>query len=1028
MKRLKNLTKLVISEKAALVYLLCFAFAIAIATFIENDFGTDAAQKWVYKANWFTILLLLFGLSIASSISRYKLWQRKRYSVLLFHLSILIILFGAFITRLTGFEGVVSIREGQRSNQYLSSETYLNLNISGKNDELYNHHLPVLFSSLGKNHFSHNYSINGEQFKLELLAFIPNAKQSFTPNAGLKKTLKIVFPSSSGRQEVYLSEGERKTFFGIPFNFSNQKVPNHINIFKFNDSLQLQVDAAYSWMEMATQTQNEVSIPDTVTALHLRSLYNIGKAQFVFAQILTGSNNGYKSSGLKVSENSQNALKLRLSNGFVKQDFFVLGNKGQLGQAEVVTLGNYRFEITYGSILKELPFALFLRNFELKRYPGTSSPASFSSYVTLLDNAHDVQFPFHIYMNHVLDYDGYRFFQSSYDQDEKGTYLSMNHDFWGSTISYLGYFLLTIGLIWTLFSKNTRFSVLRKSLGLIVFLFVGLNGNAQTILQAKGDIVAEHHAELFSQILVQDFNGRFKPMHTLSREIMRKVYGGESYETANADQVILGMFCAKESWFSVPLIKVGNNQEIRNLLGMKNDQKHLSYRDFFDSKGNYKLQEVVSQSAAKGDKDKGTFEKDLLKLDERVSIVNMVMSGTIFKIIPLPNDKNHTWVSQHAHEVEGHVAAQEWFSRYTHALHVGLHQNNYFEANQLLADLDEFQRQTDPELLPTQSQRKCEIWLNKSLVFERLTIAYLIVGLSFLLLLFWGIFKDHNLQPRLFKIILAAAIISFIIHCAGLLLRWYISERAPWSNGYESMIYIAWAIILAAMIFARKSAGALSAAFILSAIMLGVAQLSYFNPEITPLEPVLNSYWLTIHVSMEAGSYGFLLLGGMLGLINLILISLSSPKRLASLQKTVRELTILSEMTITGGLVMLSIGTYLGGVWANESWGRYWGWDAKETWALVSILVYAIILHIRFIPKLQTFLVFNVASIFGFASILMTYFGVNYYLSGLHSYAAGDPIPIPIWVYISVICVTGLSIFASIQFKRFWTENRGLKI
>jgi len=1028
MRRLGIIFLKLVSEKAALVYLLVFAIAIAVATFIENDFGTDAAQKWIYKADWFTVLLLFFGASIASMAWRYQLWQRKRYAVLLFHISMLLILFGALVTRIFGFEGVVAIREGQATQQYLTSETFLDLKIYGQNQEEYGHQLPVLLSSLGSNHFSHTYTIDDKQIKLELLDFIPNAKESFISNASAKKTLKIVFPSSGGRQEVYLSEGERKTFFGIPFNFTNQNLSDHINIYRQQDSFLLQVAAPYSWMEMATQSQNEVTTPDSLAPLHLKALYTIGKAQFVFAQILTGKNAGYSSNGSKITEKSQNALKLRLSSGSLTQDFYVLGNKGQLGQKQEVSLGNYRFEIAYGSVLRDLPFSLYLRNFELKRYPGTSSPASFSSHVTLIDESQKLQLPYHIYMNHVLDHRGFRFFQSSYDPDEKGTYLSVNHDFWGSFISYLGYILLTIGLIWTLISKNTRFSALRKALGLLVFFTISSNAQTQTLLQAKRELVSQTHANLFSQILVQDFNGRFKPMHTLDREIMRKVYGHEVFESASADQVVLSIFGAKESWFHVPLIKLGVQPALRKILHVNNDQTHLAYQDFFNARGVYILQTAVNESSAKADKDKNTYDKELLKLDERVSILNMVMSGTIFKIIPLPNDPNHTWVSQHAHEVDGHVAAQEWFNLYTQALHHGMHHNDYSDANQLLAELDGHQRESATEFLPSQAQRNWEIRLNNSRVFERLTYVYLFLGLAYLFLLLWGLLRDQPLQKKLFKSLLWLSIAAFILHCGGLLLRWFISERAPWSNGYESMIYIAWAIILAAMIFARKSIGALSAGFILSAIMLVVAQMSYFNPEITPLEPVLNSYWLTIHVSMEAGSYGFLLLGGMIGLINLILISLSSTKRISALYKNVKELTILSEMTITGGLVMLSIGTYLGGVWANESWGRYWGWDAKETWALVSILVYALILHLRFLPKLNTFLVFNIASIFGFASILMTYFGVNYYLSGLHSYAAGDPIPIPSWVYVAVTLVSLLSILASVQFKRHWTKHRGLKI
>ena len=204
----------------------------------------------------------------------------------------------------------------------------------------------------------------------------------------------------------------------------------------------------------------------------------------------------------------------------------------------------------------------------------------------------------------------------------------------------------------------------------------------------------------------------------------------------------------------------------------------------------------------------------------------------------------------------------------------------------------------------------------------------------------------------------------------------------------------------------------------LAATILLVASMSWLDPEITPLVPVLKSYWLTIHVSLEAGSYGFLLLGAVIGMLNLVLMIFINEKNKDNTIRAIKELTIISEITLLAGLAMISIGTYLGGVWANESWGRYWGWDAKETWALVTILVYAFILHMRFIPKLQSIYAFNFASLFGFATVIMTYFGVNYYLSGLHSYAAGDPVPIPPMVYYTVICLALLSGFAYRSYKK----------
>jgi cytochrome c-type biogenesis protein CcsB len=340
-------------------------------------------------------------------------------------------------------------------------------------------------------------------------------------------------------------------------------------------------------------------------------------------------------------------------------------------------------------------------------------------------------------------------------------------------------------------------------------------------------------------------------------------------------------------------------------------------------------------------------------------------------------------------------------------------------ANSLVADLSDFQKKVSQDIMLTDRQMSVEILLNNSRIFNRLAFIYILFGIGFLALMFLQIFAPKVQTNKLFKIFKILLFLFFAFHTLALLARWYVSGHAPWSNGYESMIYIAWTTTLAGIIFTRKTLGGLAATNILAGVLLLIALLSYMNPEITPLVPVLNSYWLTIHVSMEAGSYGFLMLGAVIGIINLLIIALINSSNKERSMKIVKELSLVSEMTLIGGLFMLSVGTFLGGVWANESWGRYWGWDAKETWALVSILVYAIILHVRLIPKLNGLVLFNFLTIFGLASVIMTYYGVNYYLSGLHSYATGDPLPIPSWVYISISLLIILAVFAFYKKNKF---------
>jgi len=314
---------------------------------------------------------------------------------------------------------------------------------------------------------------------------------------------------------------------------------------------------------------------------------------------------------------------------------------------------------------------------------------------------------------------------------------------------------------------------------------------------------------------------------------------------------------------------------------------------------------------------------------------------------------------------------------------------------------------------------KAEIFYTKSAIFRHLFEFYFIIGLFYLAYLILII-----LFPKLnFRIIdfstRGLIYIAFAAHTFGLALRWYISGHAPWSNGYESMIYISWVTVLAGVIFANRNKISLAATTILGGVVLLIAHLSWIDPEITNLVPVLNSYWLTIHVAVIIASYGFLGLGAKLGFVNLLLMIVKSGKNQERINKNILQLTYINEKSLIIGLYLLTIGTFLGGVWANESWGRYWGWDPKETWALITVVIYAIVVHVRLIPALKGIFIFNFLSLISFAAVIMTYFGVNFYLSGLHSYASGDPVPVPDSVYYVVITVIVLANFAYFRDKKF---------
>ena len=760
--------------------------------------------------------------------------------------------------------------------------------------------------------------------------------------------------------------------------------------------------------------------------MRLRSLYSNGTSGFVFGDFNPQARVEITSSSPKMLSSSMGGVLMTISSGSDRQTQYVYGQQGVEGRPRGFMVNGMQVAASYGAKRRQLPFSLQLHDFIMERYPGTNSASSYASEVTLLDPRTKLKRDQRIYMNHILDHDGYRFFQSSFDQDELGTYLSVNYDAPGTWLSYIGYFLLTLGMILTLFSPKSRFRKLgehirqiRQSRVMAVWLFLMLGGLANG-LYAVNQPPADHARE-FGKVLVQDQNGRFKPINTLSSELLRKLSRKETYQGASADQVILSMAVNPPLWYAEPVIKVGNQTEIVSLLGVAGPM--ASYNDFFNQDGSYKLKEEIRAAFNREPRDRGVWEKELIKIDERVNIMNMVFSGRFFRVFPIPDDENHTWQSpaDMMHQHQGHTG-EDFISRfypaYIQTVREAKAQQDWDLANRLLEELGRYQAQFSAEVLPSDTQIKAELLLNRLNIFSRLASVYGILALVFLILLFTSVFS-HQLNLtwpiRVATIVLA---LGFLMHTIGLGLRWYVSERAPWSNGYESMIYIGWTTVLAGLIFSRKSTGGLTATTALAATILMVAGLSWLDPEITPLVPVLKSYWLTIHVSLEAGSYGFLMLGAIIGVLNLIFMITLTEGNKGKVYRMIREMSYISEMTLIGGLFMISIGTYLGGVWANESWGRYWGWDAKETWALVTILVYAFILHMRFIPGLRGIYAYNVASLFGWASVVMTYFGVNYYLSGLHSYAAGDPVPIPDFVYYTVVALVVISLLAYWRHKR----------
>ena len=424
------------------------------------------------------------------------------------------------------------------------------------------------------------------------------------------------------------------------------------------------------------------------------------------------------------------------------------------------------------------------------------------------------------------------------------------------------------------------------------------------------------------------------------------------------------------------------------------------------------------------------FQKDFKALDERLVLLDQALGGKIVKIFPLLNDENNKWISAVEYRAGQFQVSDSLYANfiknavpfYLMSLEKAVRNGDYSEADKLLAAFKKNQENHGSEVLPSENKIKAEIFYNKADIYNKLYKYYALVGLLMFVLLVFQIIKDRKALRFSIASIKVLIYLFFILHTLGLIMRWYISGHAPWSDAYESILYVSWATLGMGLLFSKKSDMTVAAATFVTAMLLWIAHQSWVDPSIANLVPVLDSYWLMIHVAVIVGSYGPLTVGMILGVVSLLLIIMTNNKNKEKMDLNIKELTIINELSLTVGLVMLTIGNFLGGQWANESWGRYWGWDPKETWALISIMIYAFVVHTRLIPGLRGKWMFNFLSVVAFGSIMMTYFGVNFYLVGLHSYASGAQVITPTFIYYTVFGVMLLGAVSYWRNKKYYAK------
>jgi len=1104
---MKKLNDIFFSMLTSVILLIIFGASIAYATFAESNSGTEYARQIVYNAKWFEVLLLLLAINLLGSAVRYQLFKKSKFSVLLFHLAFICMLLGAAITRYFGSEGIMHIRQGETSNEISSDKTSVGITTDYKGEKV-EKTKEASFSEEGSNSFSETLSVGGKTITIENELFIHNAVETLVPDEQGEPALSLfVMNSQNQAMDFTLLNGESTEFGDVNFAFGDTIHKADISFNLTGDQIYLKTLLPLTKMSMMLKSES-VMMPGAIFPVEQKTIYKANNIYFVLKTFMPKAKKNLTQATPEmgktgINKKEKDAIIFKVSDGKITKRINVFSSDNEVSKPSTCQLNDVKVSVSYGMLLHKLPFDITLRSFQLDRYPGSNSPSSYASEITVTDPELKSVRPFRIFMNNILNYRGYRFFQSSYDPDEKGTILSVSHDYWGTLISYIGYFFMTLGMILTLFNRDSRFrTVLKLSNEFQVkrkagkaLLIGGLIMFSGSLFAMGGEITKKSHIETLNSLLIQDeAQGRIEPFNTFASDVLRKIAKKSSYNKMPPVEVLLGMSADPTSWQNEPMIKVDNTQLGKELGAVNN---YISFNQLFDfvNGGVYRLKDKIDIVYQKEQSTRNKYDKEVINVDERVNICYQIFNGNMLAFFPIQGNSDGKWstakplatqynphagmegmngmsaparmgsadgmggqVSPHGtgnsdsiseqssphgmESVEGKTPPPEMggmskeqlnvmmnkspassntlsdnspemlLGNYLKAVREAMSSGNWEKANEQLIRIKSYQLMNGGNNLPSNTKINLEIFYNNMNIFGILAIIYALIGFFLLIFHLVDIFSNKSGLDKYLSFSFYPFLLVFAIYTLGLGLRWYISSHAPWSNGYETMIFVGWAAALSGLLFARKSPITLAVTGVLSAIALFVAGMSWMNPEITNLVPVLKSYWLIIHVAIITSSYGFLAMGALLGMLNLILMIARTKKNDLKLKDNIQEISYIIEMTLIIGLLMLTIGCFIGGVWANESWGSYWGWDPKETWALVSIMVYSAILHLRNVPKANNQFVLSSLALIGFSTIIMTFFGVNYYLSGMHSYAQGTPPTIPVIVYFIIAGVIALIAFA----------------
>ena len=1113
---MKFLVNFLFSTRLTTVLLFVFAYAIGAATFIENEFDTTTARIDIFRSKWLELILFLLMINFLGNIKKYNMISQKKWQSLVFHLAFVVIIIGAGVTRYFGYEGMMPIREGQTTNVMYTAEPYLNIQVTNPlgsqtdTNTTLGYSQPKLMAATTNNDFSIPFNFKEESVEISYVDYIKNAYYKIYENIkGGKDLLKVVTTVGGKRQDIFIESGKSEKVGTILVSFNNPSIKGAVSVVEKGNSFLIFSPYKIPRMVMATQAVDTVE-PNVVAPMYFRQLHTINGNSVVFAERLKNAVKNLESSDKDTPEGD--ALKLKVKIGDDVKEEVLFGGPGRIGNPNYFSLMGYLIQASYGAKPIELPFSIRLDDFIFERYPGSDNPSGYKSEVTLYDESVALTERHSIFMNNVLDYQGFRFFQSSFDPDEKGTRLSVNFDTAGTNITYIGYLLLGIGFLLSCSNKNSRFVGLMKrvkylrkkrmALSIIAVLFTlsvsanddhnhddhnhapgehnhsveknskpedhsghnhsgGKHGHGEIedsnaplggVADNGSKRIPLEHAEKFGKLLVQSRDGRFEPINTLALDVLHKISKKDEIEIKglgvfSPEQFLLELIVNGKLFEAERIIYVSDDS-LRSYLGIT-EGKYASFMDFFRGRGDSKIRKFAQEATQKDPAKRNRWDKEIIKVGDKMETFYRAQRGELLTIFPtLDSTKNNQWISIYDEEsVRDLVGTLETkgqsldLTNYSYVkllsqYFIFLRKGDYSSADGMLSLIDQIQRKYTPEgFLPSPSKIDLEINYNNSGIFGNIKNHYMYLSVFLLLFAFVEALVS-NRDSRGYKFLIKLPLLVFTglfitvfaYHTYGLAVRWYLTSHAPWSNGYEALIFIAWGTVLAGILFSKYSKITMAGTAFVAFLIVMTAMHENMDPQLTNLVPVLKSYWLIIHVACITTSYGFFGLGAVLGLIvmgTMIFKTQTNKKRINLLTS---ELTLINEMTITIGVMLAAVGTFLGGIWANESWGRYWGWDAKETWALVIVIVYAMLLHFRFVPGfIRSKFFFNAfGTIAGFGAVCMTFFGVNFYFSkSIHSYAAGDPPAFPIWLWVVLILIFTLTIFAGI--RDFMVDKRGEK-